>query len=100
VHGRKLGGFWRLNREKKAGSQETSPKLLESPRSRQPVDESGAPELNPQEGIWNLLKGAELRNLYGRNLEHLGYEGSLASRRLRTHPDRILSCFERVSLKL
>jgi hypothetical protein len=59
-----------------------------------------APDLNPQEGIWNLLKDVELRNLCCQDMDHLAYEIYLAIRRLRAHPDLILSCFGAAGLKL
>jgi transposase len=33
-----------------------------------------APELNPQEGVWNVLKRRELKNLCARDLQHLEVE--------------------------
>lgn len=59
-----------------------------------------APELNPQEGIWQLLKQVELKNVCCRDLRHLTGELRLALRRLRRHPDSILSCFEGAGLDL
>ena len=43
-----------------------------------------APDLNPTEGIWDLLKYVEMRNLCCFDLEHLHCELNLAIRRLRT----------------
>src|SRR5262249_59140706 len=42
-----------------------------------------APELNPEEGIWNLLKRAELRDLCCDDLAELRLEVRLAAARLR-----------------
>jgi transposase len=42
-----------------------------------------APELNPDEGIWNYLKHVELRNLCCADLAELRLELSLAVKRLR-----------------
>ncbi len=42
-----------------------------------------APELNPQEGVWNLLKRRELKNLCAADFEHLGTELVRAKERLR-----------------
>jgi len=42
-----------------------------------------APELNPDEGIWNYLKRVELRNLRCQDLAHLADELQLAVKRLR-----------------
>ncbi len=39
-----------------------------------------APELNPDEGIWNYLKRVELRNMCCSGLEELRREDSLLSR--------------------
>jgi transposase len=59
-----------------------------------------APELNPQEGAWHLLKDVELANVCCRNLGHLADQLHLAVVRLRRAPDLILSCFEQAGLKL
>jgi transposase len=59
-----------------------------------------APELNPQEGIWQLLKGVELKNVCCPDLRHLARELRLALRRLRRDPDSILSCFAGAGLNL
>src|SRR2546427_4128428 len=42
-----------------------------------------APELNPQEGVWNLLKRRELKNVCCRDLPHVATELRLAKERLR-----------------
>lgn len=52
-----------------------------------------APELNPDEGVWQHLKHVELSNLCCRDLNHLGTELDLAIRRMRRWPDLIQSFF-------
>ncbi len=54
-----------------------------------------APELNPDEGVWNLLKRVELRNRCCQDLDELRWELGLAIRRLRRRTDRLLACFHR-----
>ena len=51
-----------------------------------------APELNPDEGIWNYLKRVELRNVCCRDLQHLRRELRLATARLRHKRHVIRSC--------
>ena len=51
-----------------------------------------APELNPDEGIWNLLKRVELRNLCCDDLTELRRELRLAAARLRHKRAVIQSC--------
>lgn len=57
-----------------------------------------APELNPQEGIWNYLKRVELKSLCCESLAHLRYELRKAKERLRHKPDVIRACFLQVGL--
>jgi transposase len=52
-----------------------------------------APELNPQEGVWNLLKRRELKNLCCRDLAHLRQELVLAKERLRHRQTILQHCF-------
>ena len=52
-----------------------------------------APELDPDEGVWQHLKHVELRNLCCRDLDHLSAELSLAVKRLRQRPSLIQSFF-------
>jgi transposase len=52
-----------------------------------------APELNPQEGVWNLLKRRELKNLCCRDLTHLGQELIRAKERLRHRREMLQHCF-------
>jgi len=51
-----------------------------------------APELNPDEGIWNLLKRVELRNLCCDDLAELRRELRLAAARLRHKRPVIEGC--------
>jgi transposase len=52
-----------------------------------------APELNPQEDVWNLLKRRELKKLCCRNLAHLRRELILAKERLRHRRTILQHCF-------
>ena len=52
-----------------------------------------APELNPDEGIWNHLKRVELRNRCCATLRHLRDALRLATARLRHKRSIIHSCF-------
>ena len=52
-----------------------------------------APELNPDEGVWNHLKRVELRNCCCRDLDELRSELGLAIRRLRRRPHLLTACF-------
>jgi transposase len=61
---------------------------------------SYAPDLNPVEGVWDLLKYGELRNLCCWDLSHLAIELSLAIRRLRTKPQLLQACFAGAGLPL
>jgi transposase len=51
-----------------------------------------APELNPDEGIWNYLKRVELRNVCCQDLKHLRGELRRATARLRHKRDVIRGC--------
>jgi transposase len=51
-----------------------------------------APELNPDEGIWQQLKGVELRNLCCFNLRHLRTELRNTVKRVRRKPRIIQAC--------
>lgn len=51
-----------------------------------------APDLNPDEGIWNYLKRVELGNVCCRDLEHLQCELIRARERLRHKKQIIQSC--------
>src|SRR5512135_1791300 len=52
-----------------------------------------APELNPQEGVWNLLKRRELKNLCCQGLSHLRLALVRAKERLRHRKELLQSCF-------
>ena len=51
-----------------------------------------APDLNPDEGIWNLLKRVELKNRCCRDLAELNLELRRAKERLRYKCDLIQAC--------
>ena len=59
-----------------------------------------APDLNPDEGVWQHLKHVELRNLCRRDLDHLSAELSLAVKRLREKPSTIQSFFAGAGLDI
>jgi transposase len=59
-----------------------------------------APELNPQEGVWNLLKRRELKNLCARDLEHLATELVWAKERLRHRKTVLCQCIAHAGLHL
>jgi len=59
-----------------------------------------APELNPDEGVWQHLKHVELRNLCCADFDQLSHELHLAVRRLRRRPDLIRSFFAGAGLDL
>jgi transposase len=50
-----------------------------------------APDLNPDEGVWNYLKQVELRNVTCHDQDELRHELRLAITRLRRKPDVIRS---------
>jgi transposase len=52
-----------------------------------------APDLNPQEGVWNLLKRRELKNVCCRDLTEVMQELTWAKERLRHRRATILACF-------
>ncbi len=52
-----------------------------------------APDLNPEEGIWNLLKRRELQNVCCHDLAELTRELQWAKGRLRHRRETILACF-------
>ena len=51
-----------------------------------------APDLNPDEGIWNYLKRVELKNICCPDLSHLRAELRKATKRLRHKPRIIRGC--------
>lgn len=52
-----------------------------------------APDLNPDEGVWSLLKRGELKNRCCHDLQELRWELGLAIRRLRRRPQALTACF-------
>jgi transposase len=52
-----------------------------------------APELNPGEGVWQQLKGVELRNVCCFNLPHLRHELRAAVKRVRRKSRILKGCF-------
>jgi transposase len=52
-----------------------------------------APELNPDEGLWQQLKGVELRHLCCFDLRHLWNELRTAVKRVRRKPRILKGCF-------
>ena len=59
-----------------------------------------APELNPDEGIWNYLKRVELKNVCCRDAGHLATEVRKAKDRLRHKPEIIRSCVRQCGCQL
>jgi len=57
-----------------------------------------APELNPDEGIWQYLECVELRNVLCNDLDHLHDELTRAAKRLRHKPHIIRACFRQAGL--
>jgi transposase len=53
---------------------------------------ASAPELNPDEGVWNYLKRVELKNVIWQHLGQLSYELGKAIKRLRQKPHIIRPC--------
>ncbi len=52
-----------------------------------------APELNADEGVWNLLKRGELKNRCCQDLDELRWELGLAIRRVRRKAHLLVACF-------
>jgi transposase len=59
-----------------------------------------APNLKPQEGVWNLLKRRELKNLCCKNLLQLDAELLLARARLRHRRHTLRHCFAHAGYSL
>jgi transposase len=59
-----------------------------------------APELNPDEQVWQHLKQVEMKNLCCRDLHHLSAELSLAINRLRKKPRLIQTFFAGAGLAI
>jgi transposase len=57
-----------------------------------------APELNPDEGIWQQLKGVELRNVCCGDVPHVHHERRDAVKRVRRKPRMIQGCFQGAGL--
>jgi len=57
-----------------------------------------APDLNPDEGIWQYLKRVELRNVLCADLDHLRDELTRAAKRLRHKADVIQGCVRQVGI--
>lgn len=57
---------------------------------------SYAPDLNPDEGVWNYLKYVEMKNLCCKGLDHLKVELRRAKERLRHKVDIIQSFIQEV----
>lgn len=52
-----------------------------------------APDLNPQEGVWNLLKRVELKNVCCLDVQHVQREVRRAKERLRHRRPVLRQCF-------
>ncbi len=59
-----------------------------------------APELNPQEGVWNLLKRVELKNVCCLDLQHIAEELLHAKERLRHHKSTLSQCYAHAGYQL
>lgn len=59
-----------------------------------------APELNPQEGVWNLLKRVELKNVCCLNLQHIAWELLHAKERLRHRKSTLSQCYAHAGYSL
>ena len=59
-----------------------------------------APELNPQEGVWNLLKRVELKNVCCLDWQQLRREVLLAKERLRHRKSILCQCFAHAGCSL
>jgi len=59
-----------------------------------------APDLNPDEGVWQHLKRVEMRNLCCSDLRHLRTELWLATMRLRTKPHLVRGFFAGAGLSI
>lgn len=59
-----------------------------------------APELNPQEGVWNLLKRVEMKNLCCQDLGHVQRELRRAKERLRHRKSVLSQCFAHAGYSL
>jgi transposase len=59
-----------------------------------------APELNPQEGVWNLLKRVELKNVCCLDVQHVQRELRHAKERLRHRKPVLRQCFAHAGCSL
>jgi transposase len=59
-----------------------------------------APDLNPDEGVWNYLKRVELANTCSQNLSELYLRIQDAARRLRRKRKVILGCISQAGLTI
>lgn len=59
-----------------------------------------APELNPQEGVWNLLKRVELKNVCCLDVQHIQRELRRAKERLRHRQSVLRQCFAHAGCSL
>jgi transposase len=59
-----------------------------------------APELNPQEGVWNLLKRVELKNVCCLDVQHIQLELRRAKERLRHRRLVLCHCFAHAGYSL
>lgn len=59
-----------------------------------------APELNPQEGVWNLLKRVELKNICCLDVPHVQREVRRAKERLRHRKSVLRQCFAHAGCSL
>jgi transposase len=59
-----------------------------------------APELNPQEGVWNLLKRRELKNLCAADFDQLATELVRAKERLRHRKTVLCQCIAHAGFPL
>jgi transposase len=61
---------------------------------------SYAPELNPQEGVWNLLKRVELKNVCCQDIQGLRQKLLHAKERLRHRKDTLSQCYAHAGYQL
>ena len=59
-----------------------------------------APDLNPDEGVWQQLKHVEMRNLCCKDLKDLRRQLRLATMRLQVKPHLLRACFAGAGLPL
>jgi transposase len=74
--------------------------LANSAAQRPPLERlpAYAPELHPNEGVWQQLKGVELRNVCCGDLPHRRRDLRAAVKRVRRKPGIIQSCFHGAGL--